>query len=79
MRVALSNSLLKFALPAALAAVVAGILPADALAQKQGGILRVSHRDSPVSLSILEELTISSEAERGLSRLPSVSAGVSAQ
>ena len=30
-----------------------------ALAQKQGGILRVQHRDSPASMSILEEGTIS--------------------
>ena len=30
-----------------------------ALAQKQGGILRVPHRDSPASMSILEEGTIS--------------------
>src|SRR5262249_34865114 len=31
----------------------------DALAQKQGGILRVTHRDSPASLSIHDEGTIS--------------------
>ena len=30
-----------------------------ALAQKQGGILRVQHRDGPASMSILEEGTIS--------------------
>jgi hypothetical protein len=30
-----------------------------ALAQKQGGILKVYHRDSPTSMSILEEATIS--------------------
>ncbi len=30
-----------------------------ALAQKQGGILKVYHRDSPASMSILEEATIS--------------------
>ena len=30
-----------------------------ALAQKQGGMLRVEHRDSPASMSILEEGTIS--------------------
>jgi peptide/nickel transport system substrate-binding protein len=30
-----------------------------ALAQKQGGVLRVYHRDSPASMSILEEATIS--------------------
>src|ERR1700760_1832708 len=31
----------------------------SALAQKQGGILKVYHRDSPASMSILEEATIS--------------------
>src|SRR5271167_2431979 len=30
-----------------------------ALAQKQGGILRVQHRDSPASMSILEEGSVS--------------------
>ena len=30
-----------------------------ALAQKQGGVLRVQHRDRPASMSILEEGTIS--------------------
>ena len=29
-----------------------------ALAQKQGGVLRVFHRDSPASVSILEEGSI---------------------
>jgi peptide/nickel transport system substrate-binding protein len=45
-------------------AMTAGLLvgmtiAAAALAQKQGGILRVQHRDSPASMSILEEGTIS--------------------
>ena len=31
----------------------------DAWAQKQGGVLRVTHRDSPASMSIHEEGTIS--------------------
>jgi peptide/nickel transport system substrate-binding protein len=31
----------------------------SAIAQKQGGILRVFHRDSPASMSILEEGSIS--------------------
>jgi peptide/nickel transport system substrate-binding protein len=31
----------------------------SALAQRQGGILRIYHRDSPASMSILEEATIS--------------------
>ena len=34
-------------------------LATTALAEKQGGILRVFHRDSPASMSILEEGTIS--------------------
>ena len=34
-------------------------LVSPALAQKQGGILRVFHRDSPGSMSILEEGSIS--------------------
>ncbi|MBV9862177.1 MAG: peptide ABC transporter substrate-binding protein [Alphaproteobacteria bacterium] len=42
---------------AALAAVLT--LAAPALAQKSGGTLRVYHRDSPASMSILEEATIS--------------------
>jgi peptide/nickel transport system substrate-binding protein len=48
-----------------LVAVVAGAALAGlggthpALAQKQGGILKVYHRDSPASMSILEEATIS--------------------
>jgi peptide/nickel transport system substrate-binding protein len=32
-----------------------------ALAQKPGGILRIYHRDTPASMSILEEATISAE------------------
>jgi peptide/nickel transport system substrate-binding protein len=35
------------------------LLAAPALAQKSGGVLRVYHRDSPASMSILEEATIS--------------------
>jgi peptide/nickel transport system substrate-binding protein len=34
-------------------------VPSSAVAQKQGGILKVYHRDSPASMSILEEATIS--------------------
>src|ERR1700682_2956604 len=34
-------------------------LAMPSLAQKQGGILRVFHRDSPASMSILEEGSIS--------------------
>jgi peptide/nickel transport system substrate-binding protein len=34
-------------------------LAGPALAQKQGGVLKVYHRDSPASMSVLEEATIS--------------------
>src|SRR6266851_3818050 len=45
---------------AAAAGLLLGMTIATAaLAQKQGGILRVQHRDSPASMSILEEGTIS--------------------
>ena len=47
---------------AAACAVLTGLLaaaPADAQEPKQGGILRVYHRDTPASASILEEATIS--------------------
>jgi len=42
------------AIPAVLIAIAAG---GPALAQKQGGILRLSHFDSRASMSILEEST----------------------
>src|SRR5207253_4299516 len=35
------------------------VVTTPALAQKQGGVLRVFHRDSPASMSILEEGSIS--------------------
>src|SRR6266849_4587784 len=45
---------------AAAAGLLTGmVLGNPALAQKQGGILRVFHRDSPASMSILEEGSIS--------------------
>jgi ABC-type transport system substrate-binding protein len=45
---------------AAVAGLLLGMAVAGAaVAQKQGGILRVQHRDSPASMSILEEGTIS--------------------
>src|SRR3984893_19486960 len=45
---------------AAAACLFPGLVVADtAQAQKQGGILRVWHRDSPGNMSILEEGTIS--------------------
>jgi len=34
-------------------------LACPALAQRQGGVLKIYHRDSPASMSILEEATIS--------------------
>jgi peptide/nickel transport system substrate-binding protein len=47
---------------AVVAAMVAAIAsPGAALAQKQGGILRLSHFDSPASMSILEESTRAAE------------------
>src|SRR6266481_2602038 len=45
---------------AAAAGLLIGIgLANPAISQKQGGILRVFHRDSPASMSILEEGSIS--------------------
>src|ERR1700687_5134972 len=45
---------------AAAAGLLMGVMMANAaLAQKQGGVLRVFHRDSPASMSILEEGSIS--------------------
>src|SRR5882724_11768210 len=43
-----------------IAALLCGMMMANAaLAQKQGGILRVFHRDSPASMSIFEEGSLS--------------------
>src|ERR1700687_5028088 len=45
---------------AAAAGLLMGVMMANmAFAQKQGGLLRVFHRDSPASMSILEEGSIS--------------------
>src|SRR5436305_15323411 len=45
---------------ATIAGMLLGVALADpALAQKRGGILRVFHRDSPASMSIVEEGSIS--------------------
>ena len=49
------------ALAAAAAMVAAMAVSEAALAQKQGGILRLSHFDSPASMSILEESTRAAE------------------
>src|SRR5437764_10926198 len=46
---------------AAFAAAMLVIAP-PASAQKQGGVLHVAHRDSPASMSTLEEVTISTIA-----------------
>ena len=43
--------------PLAGAGVIAAIAAGPALAQKQGGVLRLSHFDSPASMSIHEEVT----------------------
>src|SRR5947209_12226542 len=48
------------------ALVVAGclamLMPAMAVAQQSGGVLKFYHRDSPASMSILEEATVSTVA-----------------
>src|SRR5437879_1697190 len=41
------------------AALLAALAAAPALAQQSGGVLRIFHRDSPASMSIHEEATIS--------------------
>jgi peptide/nickel transport system substrate-binding protein len=46
-------------LVAFVALLTAAFVPASSWAQKQGGILRITHRDSPASMSIHEEGTIS--------------------
>src|SRR5436189_4258814 len=38
------------------------LLPTVATAQQPGGMLRIAHRDSPASMSTLEEVTISTVA-----------------
>src|SRR5438309_11295680 len=49
---------------------LAGAEPA--LAQKSGGVLKIYHRDSPASMSILEEATNSTEIPMmASSRIPS--------
>src|SRR6202049_432680 len=42
-----------------LAVMMAALLAAPALAQKPGGVLRIYHRDSPASMSVIEEATLS--------------------
>jgi peptide/nickel transport system substrate-binding protein len=49
-----------FGRAAAVCYLLIGLTTADAaLAEKPGGVLKVQHRDSPASMSILEEATIS--------------------
>src|SRR5881394_819991 len=43
-------------------AAAMGLLAGPAAAQKSGGVLKFFHRDSPASMSILEEATISTVA-----------------
>jgi peptide/nickel transport system substrate-binding protein len=42
--------------------LVLALMPGIAAAQEAGGVLRVAHRDSPASMSTLEEVTISTVA-----------------
>src|SRR5579863_4772142 len=46
----------------AVAACIAALAAGPALAQQSGGVLKFYHRDSPASMSILEEATISAIA-----------------
>jgi peptide/nickel transport system substrate-binding protein len=50
------------AFTAAAALLAANVAAGPAAAQKQGGVLRMPHGDSPASMSILEESTIAAEA-----------------
>src|SRR5260370_12188917 len=49
-------------LAAAAAMAVACLAAESAFAQKPGGVLQVAHRDTPASMSTLEEVTISTVA-----------------
>src|SRR5437660_12220854 len=49
-------------LATAAAMAVACLAAESAFAQKPGGVLQVAHRDSPASMSTLEEVTISTVA-----------------
>jgi len=48
--------------PAVAGIVALGLLASPAVAQKSGGTLKFFHRDSPASMSIHEEATISTVA-----------------
>src|SRR3954464_14146236 len=52
---------LRIVMAAGGALLMAAAAAAPALAQKSGGILRLSHFDSPASMSILEEATRAAE------------------
>ena len=47
---------------AGVAGLIALAVAGPALAQQPGGVFRVAHRDSPASMSTLEEVTISTVA-----------------
>jgi peptide/nickel transport system substrate-binding protein len=55
----MARHLCAFAVIGALLATISGTGPV--LAQKVGGVLKIYHRDSPASMSILEEATNSTE------------------
>jgi len=55
----MARNLCSFAAVGALLVTISGA--PGALAQKPGGVLRIYHRDSPASMSILEEATNSTE------------------
>src|SRR6267154_2035106 len=55
----MAHHLCAFAVTGALLATISGTGPV--LAQKAGGVLKIYHRDSPASMSILEEATNSTE------------------
>ena len=52
----------RFGCAAILAAALVMAAAAPAAAQQSGGVLRIAHRDSPASMSPLEEVTISTIA-----------------
>src|SRR6266478_4700945 len=55
----MARHLFAFAVIGALLVAISGAAPA--FAQKSGGVLKIYHRDSPASMSILEEATNSTE------------------
>src|SRR5205085_338718 len=62
-RVARGEGMPRSKLWLAVASIVGlGLVAGPAMAQKSGGVLKFFHRDSPASMSILEEATISTVA-----------------